>query len=447
MQNKQGRSWAVIGGGMCGMTLALRLAEAGHQVTLFEASDRLGGLADAWQIGDLTWDRHYHVTLLSDQYTRAILQEIGLEQTLQWCVTRTGYFSGQQLVSMSNAWEYLRLPGLSLLQKMRLAWTIVYASRLKDWQRLESVSVEDWLTKLSGHKVFEKLWRPLLRAKLGDRYEDCSAAFIWATIQRLYAARESGLKTEKFGYVKGGYAQITAAFGERLRNLGVQIHCNASVADLCATKDGISVEICKQTRLQFDRAVATISPRRVAELCRGLQPQEQKRLKAVEFQGLICASLVLEQPLADFYLTYLMAPDLPFTAVIEMSSFVDRAEFGGRHLVYLPLYLPASDPRFGAPDDEIRRTFLAALKRIYPHFSEDQVLAFRVSRSAEVFPLPVLNFAQKVPSCATSIPGLSVVNAAQIVNGTLNVNETIRLAERSAAALIACDGLGVEVST
>ena len=28
----------------------------------------------------------------------------------------------------------------------------------------------------------------------------------WATIQRIYAARNSGLKKEMFGYVRGGYA-------------------------------------------------------------------------------------------------------------------------------------------------------------------------------------------------------------------------------------------------
>jgi uncharacterized protein with NAD-binding domain and iron-sulfur cluster len=33
---------------MLGLTLALRLAQRGQQVTLFEAADRLGGLADAW---------------------------------------------------------------------------------------------------------------------------------------------------------------------------------------------------------------------------------------------------------------------------------------------------------------------------------------------------------------------------------------------------------------
>jgi hypothetical protein len=31
----------------------------------------------------------------------------------------------------------------------------------------------------------------------------------------------------------------------------------------------------------------------------------------------------------------------------------------------------------------------------------------------------------------TSVPGLSIVNAAQIVNGTLNANQTVDLANRA----------------
>ena len=70
--------WAVVGGGMLGLTLALRLADRGKRVTILEADDRLGGLADAWTLdhadGSMTWDRHYHVTLLSDANLGGLLQ-------------------------------------------------------------------------------------------------------------------------------------------------------------------------------------------------------------------------------------------------------------------------------------------------------------------------------------------------------------------------------------
>src|SRR5262249_48368757 len=68
------QSWAVVGGGFLGMTLALRLAQQGQSVTLFEAAPFLGGVAAPWRLGDLVWDRHYHVILSSDAHLRALLR-------------------------------------------------------------------------------------------------------------------------------------------------------------------------------------------------------------------------------------------------------------------------------------------------------------------------------------------------------------------------------------
>ena len=42
---------------------------------------------------------------------------------------------------------------------------------------------------------------------------------------------------------------------------------------------------------------------------------------------------------------------------------------------------------------------------------------------------------RSLPPLTTSIPDVYVVNSAQIANGTLNVNETLALATRQAAAL------------
>ena len=205
---------AIIGSGFLGLTLALRLSEAGNRVTVYESAPEIGGLASAWQIGDVVWDKHYHVTLLSDAFTRKIVEEIGLADEFEWVETKTGFYTDGKLVSMSNTLEFLQFPPLDLISKFRLGATIFYASRVKDWKALEKISVEDWLTKLSGKRTFEKMWKPLLKAKLGEAYKETSAAFIWATIQRMYAARNSGLKKEMFGYVRGGYARVLEKFGE-----------------------------------------------------------------------------------------------------------------------------------------------------------------------------------------------------------------------------------------
>ena len=39
-------------------------------------------------------------------------------------------------------------------------------------------------------------------AKFGDAYQRASAVNIWATIRRMFSARQEGLKKESLGFVK-----------------------------------------------------------------------------------------------------------------------------------------------------------------------------------------------------------------------------------------------------
>ncbi len=84
-------------------------------MTVYESSPEIGGLASAWQIGDVIWDKHYHVTLLSDSYTRNIIEEIGLGNEFEWVETKTGFYTDGELYSMSNTLEFLKFPPVGLL--------------------------------------------------------------------------------------------------------------------------------------------------------------------------------------------------------------------------------------------------------------------------------------------------------------------------------------------
>ncbi|MGZ4689835.1 MAG: NAD(P)/FAD-dependent oxidoreductase [Acidimicrobiia bacterium] len=430
--------WGVVGGGMLGLTLALRLREQGNQVTVFERADHVGGLASAWSIetsdGAITWDRHYHVTLLSDSALRNVLDRLGLGAEMEWVETKTGYFAGGRLSSVSNTVEFLRLPGLPITSKLRLALTILHGSRVKDWERLERETVERWLTRWSGRATFRRFWLPLLRAKLGESWPDANAAFIWATIQRLYAARRSGLKKEMFGYVPGGYARVLERFASVLEEEGVEIRCSATVDRVERSTGGLRVRLAGAEEETFDHVVVTSDAPTADRLCADLTEAERARLRGIEYQGIVCASLVLRSSLSSYYLTYLM-DDLPFTAVVEMTALVDPKQLGGHALVFLPKYVGPEDPLFDVPDAEIEASFLAGLQQVFPRLDRADVLGVKISRVRRVFPIPTLGYSRRVPSMATSVPGLHLVSSAQIVNGTLNVNETVELAERAAQTI------------
>jgi len=418
------------------MTLALRLREQGHEVVILEGARVPGGLAASQRIAGYTWDRFYHVILQSDRDLLALLGELGLGNALHWNVTRTGFYTDGVLYSLSTSLEFLSFPPLSLIDKMRLAGTIMYASRLRDWKKLEKIPVATWLERLSGKRTFQRIWLPLLKSKLGENYRIASAAFIWAIIARMYAARRSGLKREMFGYVDGGYARVLARFEKYLDEKQIELRTGSQVTGVRDTGSEAEVSFADGSTTHFDRVILTVPASRISALCPQLSAAEQERLGLVVYQGVLCASMLIKKPLASYYVTNITDGWVPFTGVIEMTTLVDRERFGGNSLVYLPRYLAQDDPFWKSTDDEVRATFLAAIEKMYPAFRRDDVLEFRIARARDVLAISTLDYsAAALPAARTSLANVFVVNSAQIASGTLNLNETVGLANRQAAAL------------
>lgn len=435
-------SVAVVGGGMAGVALALKLSAAGREVTLLEAAPTLGGLASAWSIevpgeAPLVWDRHYHVTLTSDSATRRVLAELGL--ALNFGVARTGYTAGDGPVAPANSpIEFLKLPGLSPLAKLRIGGTMWWGSRIRDGRKMERQLVDDWLRRWSGRRGYERFWLPLLRAKLGENHRVASASFIWATIARLYRAQRSGVAQDEFGWVDGGYATTLARAAEVLAARGVDVRTGVKVERIgpaAGGGPGVDVVVAGATE-RFDQVVVTAAAPVAAALCHGLADWERRRLEGVTYQGIVCASLVLRRPITDDYLTYITDLRCPFTAVVSMSALTGTDALGGRHLVYLPKYVATDDPLLDATDDEVLAAFLPYLERILPAFDPDDVVGAAVSRARHVLAVTTLRYSDHVPPTRTSVPGLWLASSANIVNGTLNVDETVTLAESVAERML-----------
>ena len=425
-----------MGGGMLGMTLALRLAQNGFEVTIVEASERLGGLASPCKIGPYTWDQFYHIILLSDSNLLSLLEELNLTDQIHWRKAKTGFFTDGRLYSMSNVFEFIAFPPLNLLDKMRLGWTIFYASKIRSWKRLEQISVTDWLRRVSGERTFNKMWLPLLKSKLGENYKQTSASFIWATIARMYAARHTGLKKEMFGYVKGGYETILCRLQEVLEGSGVQTLCETPVTKITNNGHGIAVETPSRGDLEFDSAIVTIPCNHIPRLCPQLHSGEQQRFQSVTYQGVICATMLLKKPLVGYYITNITDGSVPFTALIEMTALVDPDHFGGNSLIYLPRYLIHNDPFWKRKDEDIKEEFITALESMCPTFDRRDIVFLNISRASQVLPIPTLDYSSTfLPPTKTSLEHIFVVNSAQIPIGTMNVNEVVGLANKKAAQI------------
>ncbi|MEI9958242.1 MAG: NAD(P)/FAD-dependent oxidoreductase [Ferruginibacter sp.] len=435
--NMRSETFGIVGGGIMGMTLALRLSQQGKKVTLFEAAPDLGGLVSCWKMGDVEWDKFYHVILLSDFDTRGILKEIGLEDKIEWVETKTGFYMNGKLYSMSDTVEFLKFPTLNLIDKFRLGLTILVASRIKNWRRLEKIPVTTWLQKWSGKNTFNKIWLPLLRAKLGESYTKTSAVFIWATIQRLYGARRSGLKKEMFGYVQGGYKRTIEAFKEKLIAQGVEIKTGYKATEIKAiANERVQISFADGDTEEFGKIISTLPASLSAKLCNGLNEEEVQKLNDIKYLGVICVAVLMDKPVSDFYVTNITDSWVPFTGIIEMSALVDKKYFGNNNLVYLPKYVSPEDPLFNYSDEEIKKFFISNFKKMYPWITDDNLKFVGVAKAKHVITVLTKNYSINLPNVKTSIPNVSIVNTAYILDGTLNVNETIKVAEKKLKEII-----------
>lgn len=427
MENK---SWGIVGGGIMGMTLAHRLAQEGHQVTIYEAAPEVGGLVSSWKMDGIEWDKFYHVILLSDFRTRNILKEIGVEEKIHWVETKTGFYMNGRLHSMSDVIEFLKFPTLNLIDKFRLGLTILVASKIKNGKKLEKIPVTNWLKKWSGKNTYEKIWLPLLRAKLGESYKETSAVFIWATIQRMYGARRSGLKKEMFGYVDGGYKTVIEAFKQTLNNEGVIISTNCPVTQVTTT---LANKTCVKKQDgsygEHDEVIITLPSELASCLCNELTPEEKQKLNNVEYLSVICVAVLLDDSISNFYVTNITDTLIPFTGVIEMTALVDKKYLDGKALIYLPKYVVKDNPLFNETEEFLKAYFIDNLQKMYPDIKAQSIRFVGVAKAKHVITVAKLNYSELLPSVRTSMSNVHIINTSHITDGTLNVNETVRVAE------------------
>lgn len=416
----------IIGGGLMGLALAHRLTQQDHQVTVFEREPQLGGLATYHDYGKFYWDRFYHVILPSDRHLIGFINDIGLADKLRWARTLTGFFVDRQFHSLSSGIEFLRFSPLSFFSKCRLAFAILYCSRIKNWRPLEHIRVGDWLRKIGGQATYEKIWKPLLLAKLGNEYDRVSAVFIWSYIARMFSARDRSTQKEQLGHVAGGYRTVLEKLQTLIKAAGGNIKTEISVNRIMPRPgEGLWVEH-GNVKEYFDKVIFT-SP---VDVLQRVASQEmihmQRNGVGVEYLGVICMVLVTREPLVPYYIVNIADERVPFTGIIGMSNLVDTAETAGLHVTFLPKYVHSDSPILSASDDDIREMFFSGLSVMFPDWQKRGVDSVHINRAKRVQPLQVLDYSKIVPKVSSEHPDFFVLNTSQFTHMTLNNNEVIR---------------------
>lgn len=418
----------VIGGGFAGLTAALRLAQAGHDVTLWEKG-RFGGQAATIPLDETRIEIFYHHLFQSDTSITALAQELGIGNKLKWLPSNVGYYADGRILPLNGALDLLKLDILPLHDRIRVGLVTLYLQKVRDWKKFETVTAHEWLQKALGKNAYRKTLGAQLKAKFGTYYDKVSMVWFWGKIWLRTTSRRSPLDQEKLGYFDGSFQVVVDALVQACADAGVHMYGGAGITRLEQVTEGrwlVETDSGDGTEI-FDTILATTPSNIFQKLVPSLPPEYVAKLNALDYEAAIVALLELDHSLSDIYWMNIADDDLPFTAVIEHTNFVDPAAYAGKRLVYLSKYVEPDHPYFAMSDEEIIRAYLPYLKKINLDFDPSWVKRTWVFRERAAQPITPLRYSEMIPEHRTPLANLYLANTTQIYPEDRGTNYSVRL--------------------
>ena len=416
----------VVGAGFSGLAAAYELVQRGYRPIVLEGDSQVGGLAAAFQIDGTSIERFYHHWFTNDHHISTLVHELGLKDRLVYRPTRTGMYFANQLYRLSTPLDVLRLPVLSLADRLRLGLTVLRARRVRDWREIDHLGAAEWMRKLGGETTFRVVWEPLLRNKFGSYAEEVSAAWFWSKL-RLRGGSRGARGEERLAYFRGGFAALAHELVHRIERAGGEVRLRTPAVGVAIEDGEVRGVESAAGLITAEAVILTPALPIVVQLIRQhVDTAYADRLGAIDYLANICVVLELTRSLSELYWMNVNDPGFPFVGVIEHTNLDQADPAGRRHIVYLSRYLPASDPMFGATDDEIVRFTLPHLRRMFPDLGPECISAAHVWRARYAQPLALRNYGKLVPPPETPVQGLLLASMAQVYPEDRGTNYAIR---------------------
>ncbi len=426
---------AIIGGGMTGLSAADVLSERGHQCTIYEQDETVGGLAGSFKVNGVYLEKFYHHFFTSDTAAVALIDKLGWGDKLEWLPTTNSYYANR-IYHLSTPLDVLRFSYISLLDRIRLGLLYIMTRFVNDWEPLERITAKEWLIKMAGKGVYRGVWEPLLRGKFGKYADEVAAVWIWNKL-KLRGSSRGKQQEERLGYVRGGFGQVVDSLEATLRGRGVEILLNSPVEEVRIAEGRATGVVCQGRFRPYDAVLVTVAPELLAGMAPGLPADYRERLHKIHYLANVCLVMSLDRSLSDTYWLNVGDPTIPFTGVIEHTNMQRPETYGGTHLAYLSRYLDADDPYYRMSPDELLEAYLPHLRKMFQGFSRDWVKQVWAWRERYTQPVIGLNYSSLKPPLRTPAQGLWHCCMAQIYPQDRGTNYAIAYGQMVAREMLA----------
>ncbi|MFL7813744.1 MAG: NAD(P)/FAD-dependent oxidoreductase [Anaerolineales bacterium] len=420
---------AIVGAGYAGLAAAYDFALAGHQVVIYEAQDKPGGLAVGFKEPHWDWsvEGYYHHWFASDQHMLGLIEELGFGEKVRFPRPYTVMLYKDQWYPFDSVLQALLFPGLGWgINKIRFGLVGLYLRLTKNWQPMERTTVDAWMRKWAGDKVYETMWEPMLKGKFGPHYKDVNMAWMWA---RFHA------RTSRLGTYQGGFQAFTDDFIGVLEKLDVEIRLKTPVQQISADLEVSSAGTVEE----YDKVLVTTSPALLSRMVPALPDSYQSGLQGLKSMGAVVVTLSLSHQLSrEGYYWYNIPKDegYPFLSVVEHTNYLSPEYFGGDHIVYCGDYRDADHRYFSLSQEEILDIFLPPLKKINPDFDRSWVKKSWLYRTKYAQPVPELNHSKRIPPIKTPIPGLYFASMSQVYPWDRGTNFAVEIGRKAASLML-----------
>jgi protoporphyrinogen/coproporphyrinogen III oxidase len=231
---------AVVGGGISGLVAAHRAKELDPtaEVTLYEASSRVGGVLQTERKGGWLIERSADMFTTREPWALDLCRRIGIAEELietdaryrRAFVVRRGQLipvpEGFTLMSPAKIWPVVTTPILSPLGKLRIAAEIFVPSRRDQADE----SLESFVARRFGREAFERLIQPLI----GGIYTADPAKLSMAATLPQFVEME-----RKFGSLIRGMRVEPASGGRQPAEAASATGSGARYGQFLAPRDGM----------------------------------------------------------------------------------------------------------------------------------------------------------------------------------------------------------------